>query len=75
VNAEIVAAIDELVGALAKFSERVGRDVELIVDAGGTLTVMVVEEFTGGVEPGAFEQAGVFESVGSLWAYLELGEL
>lgn len=75
VRAEIVAAVDELVAALAGFADRMGRDVELTVDASGTLTVMVAEEFSVRGEASGYESAAVFESLESLWAYLEFGAL
>lgn len=74
--AEIVAAIDQLIDALARFSNRIDREVELVIDTGGLLTVMVADEMTPSNEAAnSFDQAGIFENIESLLFYLNKGQL
>jgi hypothetical protein len=73
--ADICAAIDELVVALANFSRRVGRDVELTIDADGLFAVMVAEELAVRGEASSFEQAATFDTIEDVMAYLAMGEL
>ncbi len=66
-KADVIEAVDELVDALARFSARAGREIELIVRADGTASLM------GGDEPAtSFEEVARFDSVSDLWTYLNL---
>ena len=71
----VVAAIDEIILALATFQARVGRQVELVVDGEGEFDVMVSSEFDPPGEAWGFEQGAHFSDMESLWLYLQTGEL
>lgn len=77
-KADVLAVIDEVIDRLAKFSERIGRQVELIVNPDEGFTVMVAEEsYSDRPEELAtgYESAAQFIDFGALMNYLESGVL
>jgi hypothetical protein len=65
---EIVAVIDELVEVLARYAERLGLDVEMVIEPDGACSIRVDQA-------GAYEEVAHFGDFAALMRFLETGEL
>lgn len=66
-RADLVGAVDEVVTALAQFSERDGREVELVLQANGTVELMAAD-----AQGGSFERIASFDAFEHLWMFLQM---
>jgi hypothetical protein len=69
---EVLGAIDQVINALTAFSDRIDREVELLVRADGTACLMGAEAATiAGESATGFEELKSFDSFDALWRYLQ----
>ena len=74
-KADVIDAMGELTDALVAFSDRIDREVELILRADGTASLMGAEEGTAAGETATgFVQLEEFDSIGELWTFLQMAE-
>ena len=74
-KADVIDSINEVIDALAKFSDRIDREVELVVRTDGTAALMGAEAGTVAGEPAdGFEEIESFDSIPELWTFLEMAE-
>lgn len=68
-KADVLAAVEEIVVALAEYSGRVGCEVELVLQANGTVDLMGA---AGGTADPQFERLATFEAFEDLWVCLRM---
>jgi hypothetical protein len=74
-KADVIDCINEVIDALAKFSDRIDREVELVVRPDGTATLMGAEAGTVAGEPASgFKEIESFDSLPEMWAFLKMAE-
>ena len=70
-KADVLDAIGEVIEALTLYSDREDREVELVVRAEGTASLMGAEGTTAaGESEKCFEEIATFETFAELWAAL-----
>jgi hypothetical protein len=68
---DVLDALTELIDALTVYSDGTGREVELILRADGTATLMVASETFQGGPADSFEELSNCESMDELWTLLQ----